>query len=102
MICAMSQFSLCNCGKTAHVRDFIIACSSLSGSSSRRRNISIHLRQPIARQSHHRPCCAYGSVNLQLPFHKAGIIKENWSKIQILIILRIFPIKPYSALHIYS
>ena len=79
MISAMSQFTLCNCGETASVRDFIIACIVValglgsSGSSSRRRNILIHLRQPITRQSHHRPCCPYGLGNL----HKAGIIKVN-------------------------
>ena len=56
------------------------------------RNISIHRRQPIARQSHHWACVPHGLGNLQLHFHQ-GIIKLKWSNIQILIILWILPMR---------
>ena len=57
-----------------------------------RRNISIHLRQPNIKTSHHWACVPHGLGNLQLHFHQ-GIIKLKWSNIQILIILWILPMR---------
>ena len=59
------------------------------------KKISIHLRQPIARQSYHRPCCPHGLGNLQLDFHRAGIIKMNSSYIVLLSNLYICPMSIY-------
>ena len=64
-------------------------------SRSSRRKISIHLRQPIARQSYHRPCCPHGLGHLQLDFHRAGIIKMNSSYIVLLSNLYICPMSIY-------
>ena len=58
------------------------------------RNISIHLRQLIARRSHHWACVCHGLGTLQLHFHQ-GIIKLKWSNIQILIVLWILPMRTF-------